>query len=386
MTNQTPLTRNRTRLLAFIILIISGCFSETNAQIKFNSEKVRQLFQLLPETNKKEIEKKSASATGTFITDVIISGEKQSIVYRFNQYKELDHLGIFLIHNTIRTNNLSEVFDYIERAFLGSFIQKEKSLLSGEITEKKLEVLYNGGPLNRTNSFSVAPKISINQNTPLKINTSEQHFVLEWKLENSNFFSIKIPNNYQAITEKTKDELEKELLRKLKSTTRGNTEKTRPTIGQLKLTSQNVYLLPGEIYSTTPELSSNKYFSVNDSVYPVFNSKSYKESIRNLFLNMVPTTITLKITQKLYGGVDERFNLNLNAFLASFTPDYKLYFGWQNDDRDNLKASLFISSKTYNFNHLLVITANSKSIFRKNGEAEGMFLTYIPRENPKLTQ
>lgn len=387
MINQPQIVRKIIQLVAFILLVaINGCITEVKAQVKFNSEKVRQLFQLLPEATKNEIERQSALSPGTFQTDCNISGEKQSIVYRFNQYRELDHLGVYLIHNNIRTNNLNEVFDYVERAFLASYIQKEKLLLSNEISEKKLEVLYNGGPLNRSNSYSVAPKISVNPNTPLKISTTGQHFVLEWKLDNSNFFSVKIPNNYQAITEKTKDELEKDLLRKLKSTNRGNFEKARPTISQLKLTSPNIYLLPGEIYSTTPELSSNKYFSVNDSVFPVFNSKSYKESIRNLFLNMVPTTITLKVTLKLYGGVDERFSMSLNAFLATFSSDYKLYFGWQNDDRENLKASLFISSKYYNFNHLLVITANSKSIFRKNGEAEGLLLTYIPRENPKLTQ
>ena len=157
--------------------------------------------------------------------------------------------------------------------------------------------------------------------------------------------------------------------------------KARPSRNQLKLKTQDIYLYQGEIYSTTPELSSSKYFYVKDSIYPVYSNKYYKESTRNLFLNLVPTSVKLNITQKLYGGIDEKLWLNLNTFFSNFSSDYNIFFGWQNDDKDNMKASVFISSKVYNYNHLLVVTTNVKTIFKNNGEVDGLFFAYIPRES-----
>jgi len=172
------------------------------------------------------------------------------------------------------------------------------------------------------------------------------------------------------------------LMQKVMNSMNVNIEKYRPQKSQLKFISDNIYLLPGEIYSTTPELSSAKYFHVKDSIYPVFDQNQYKESIRNLFLNLLTSKTILNITQKMYGGSDEKFKININHFYANFSKDFNIYFGWQNDDRENLKASIFLSHKIYNYNHLFVITTNTKSIFKKNSEINGILLTYIPREKP----
>lgn len=383
-TNLTPYYLIR-YIAAFIFILISAnVFSSgVNAQLKFNSEVVKQIFQMIPEAQKSEIERKSTSNQGTHYLEANLSGEKRTVIYRYNKYNELEHIGLYLVNANQNTKSISEVFDYVERAFLVSFLLKEKSLLNQEIREKKIEVLYNGGSLNRQNTLSVLPKISINQNTALSIKTNPKFFHLEWMLENSNTLSVKIPNNYSLITGKTKDELERDLLREIKSSKGGNVIRMKPSKNELKPISQNIYLLQGEIYSTTPELSSSKYFMINDSIYPVFNIKYYKESVRNLFLNLVSTTLHLSMTQKLYGGNDEKLKPNVNTFLSRFNEDHDLYFGWQNDDKDNLKASVFISNKIYNYNHLLVITTNTKTIFRKNGEIDGLFFSYIPREIDK---
>jgi hypothetical protein len=82
----------------------------------------------------------------------------------------------------------------------------------------------------------------------------------------------------------------------------------------------------------------------------------------------------------MYGGTNEKFTANINNLYANFTDDYNIYFGWQNDNKQNLKASVFFSHKIYNYNHLLIITPEYKTIFKKDGEVEGIFMTFIPRE------
>jgi len=82
----------------------------------------------------------------------------------------------------------------------------------------------------------------------------------------------------------------------------------------------------------------------------------------------------------MYGGTDEKISTNINNLYANFTADYNIYFGWQNDKKENLKASILFCHKTYNYNHLLVIKPEYKTVFKNDGEVEGIFMTYIPRE------
>lgn len=374
--------RNYQTIVLLVFIWMTGVSLNAYSQMRFNSERLKQIFGMLPDGYKREIEAKCNSNQGIFIIDAKLIEDKSNLVFRINQYHELDHLGFDLI-NSQNLANISEVCDYLERAFLVSALIKEKYLLSEEVTKKNIVVLYNGNSLNQQNALTVLPTIEIDKKTPLQIRFDSNFFLIKWALQSLNTLEVRIPNNYSLITEKTKDELERDLLRKFKFSKEGKADTKRPSKNQLKPYAANIYLFPGEIYSTTPELSSSKYFALNDSIYPVFSNRYYKESIRNLFLNMISTPVMLNITQKLYGGNDEEFRLNVNNFLQNFSSDHKVYFGWQNVDKDNLKASIFISNTVYNYNHLLVISANAKAVFRKNGEVNGMFFAYVPKENLK---
>jgi hypothetical protein len=370
------------KLLVLLVVSIFGTSSSIGAELKFNSSRIKQVYEMIPETYRKEIELKGLSnVAGSHLLNVTLFGEKRKLICRYNKYNELDHLGLYLIDEGQNVTNIREVFDYIERAFLVSVLKQEKYLLNQEVDENSIEVLFNGSSLPKQNIMSYNPKISIDQDTPLNIKHDSKFFAFHWQLDKSNTLTVRIPNNYSLITEKTKDELEKDLLREIKFSKGVEISKARPSRNQLKLQTQDVYLYQGEIYSTTPELSSSKYFHINDSIYPVFSNRYYKESTRNLFLNLLPISVKLNITQKMYGGIDEKFRLNLNTFFSNFLSDYNIYFGWQNDDKENMKASVFISSKVYNYNHLLVVTTNAKTIFKNNGEVDGLFFAYIPRES-----
>ena len=370
------------KLIVLLVVLIFDTSIGISAELKFNSSRIKQVYEMIPEAYRKEIELKGLSnVAGSHLLNVTLFGEKRMLICRYNQYNELDHLGLYLIDEGRNVMNIREVFDYVERAFLVSVLTQEKYLLNQAVNENNIEVLFNGSSLPKQNIMSFNPKISIDQNTPLNIKQDSKFFAFHWLLDKPNTLSIRIPNNYSLITEKTKDELEKDLLREMKFSKGVEISKARPSRNQLKLKTQDIYLYQGEIYSTTPELSSSKYFYVNDSIYPVFSNRYYKESIRNLFLNLIPTSLKLNLTQKLYGGIDEKFRLNLNTFFGNFSSDYNLYFGWQNDDKDNMKASVFISSKVYNYNHLLVVTTNAETIFKNHGEVDGLFFAYIPRES-----
>jgi hypothetical protein len=364
-------------LIIFLGILVTSFTTE--AQFCFSSAKLHTVFELLPGEYKKEIEAKGSSVVGTFFLDVNLLGIQRKLVYRFNNFHELDHLGLYLIDNKHDVASLREVFDYLERAFLVSALLNESHPLAQEIADKKIAVLYNGCSLKEQNCLTMMPKVSINKDTPLKISYDRNFFLIIWLLDSTNKFEVKIPNVYSLITEKTKDELEKELSQKLKSSIEGNFVLKIPSKSHLIPYFDNIYLFQGESYSNKPELSSNKFFIINDSIYPVFNSTSYKESIQNLFLNVLPSQLKLNLTQKLYGGSDEKIRINLNSFFNNFSSDFIIYFGWQSENKLSLKLSVFISNSVFNYIHLLVVTTNSNTIFKKNGEVEGVFFSYIPK-------
>lgn len=366
------------KILALVILIC-GYINLALGQVNFSSEIVKEIYLQLPESTRYQINTAEHKQC-TNIYTLRLSGRSEEISVRYNSHNELEHIGLNLIDDKQKLPEIKEVFDFIERAFLHSIMSGEEYLLKNETEKFGIEVLYNGSSIRPKNTLMVVPNIDINKQTPLEIKYNSETFQVKWALENKNELTLRIPNDYFLITGEKKDELEMNLLRKISESKDSQVDKLRPHKSELNLVNQSLFCMPGNIYSTTPELSSNKYFIINDSIYPVFDINYYKESVRNLFLNILPSKTKLNITLKMYGGKDEKIKLNINNFYTNFAKDYNIYFGWQNDNKDNLKASIFFKHKIYNYNHLLVVTTNIKSIFGKNCEIDGILISYIPQE------
>jgi hypothetical protein len=372
--------KNPLKILTLTALFISCITQGLLGQMKFVSNKVIEVYSILPISAKELLQSADAKENGVIIFKTNIDGQTVELNARYNNYKELEHIGIFLFKENESLFEIREVLDYIERSFLNSAVVKEEYFLEKEVIKDDIELKFNGARISPQNKHTFHTILNLVNSAELNIKYNSDAFLIGWKTDQNATFSIKIPNNYSVITGQTKDELEKNLLRKVKDSKNIKLDKNSPLKSQLKLVSDNIYCLPGEIYSTTPELSSTMYFLVSDKIVPVFDRTHYKESIRNLFLNLVNSTVKLKLVQKMYGGIDEKFTININIFNANFTDDFNIYFGWQNNDKENLKASIFFSHKIYNYNHLLIITTDNKSIFKKDAEIDGILITYIPRE------
>lgn len=372
--------KNLFKILLLNLLFIHFNIEVLSAQTSFVSNKVKEVFSLLPQQAKEQVQSGVPQKKGVIFYKININGQLLETDVRYNEFKEIEHIGLLVFKDDKSFADIREVLDYIERSFLISALKKEGYFLENEVKIDDIKVEFNGLAINSQNNPNVLTEISKGNISKLNLKFNSDAFMIEWKFNQNNTFSIKIPNNYSVITGQTKDELEKNLLRKIKNSKNVNVEKTTPVKSQLKLVNGNLYCLPGQIYSTTPELSSTKYFQVTAAIVPVFDKIHYRESIRNLFLNLLSTSVKLNLEQKMYGGTNEKFTANINNLYANFTDDYNIYFGWQNDNKQNLKASVFFSHKIYNYNHLLIITPEYKTIFKKDGEVEGIFMTFIPRE------
>jgi hypothetical protein len=200
-----------TILLSLFMIIFSA-----EAQVHFSSERIKEIYEMLPDQSKKEIQNKVPVSPANYYFEVNKNGNKNKIIYRFNEFKELEQLGLYIINDSLQTTSIHEVVDFIERVFLVSFLQEDKVSLIREINAKKMEVLFNGYLINENSKNSDIASFTIRPDTPFRLKYDSKLFTFQWNLNSSNVLMVKIPNNYSLITEKTKDELEKDLLRKLK--------------------------------------------------------------------------------------------------------------------------------------------------------------------------
>lgn len=367
-------------ILTLIALFLFSATLDILGQLNFVSQKVKEVYLTLPVAAKEYLLSNESKKNESIVFKLNFDDQKIELNARFNDYKELEHIGIFLFKENENLSEIREVLDFTERSILISVLSKEKYFLENQLLKENIQLIYNGTKIGQQNKLPSQTAFNVLNNSQLNIKYNSDAFLIGWQTEQNSTLWIEIPNNYSFITDQTKDELEKNLLRQIKHFKRVKIDKNTPQKSQLKKVTDNIYCLPGQIYSTTPELSSEKYFYVTDKITPVFDKLYYSESVRNLFQNLIISDIKLKLFHKMYGGVDEIFDVKVNHFSANFTDDFDIYFGWQNDVKENLKASIFYIHKIYNYNHLLIITSDHKSIFKKEATIDGIFIAYIPRE------
>lgn len=366
------------KLLYILFIFLVSPIQYSGATPGFNSQRIKELYLCLPGSARKAIDQKvNQNARGNFQVEIKIEGISRNIHYRINKYNELDHVGIYLFIDSVKAVQIKEVYDYIEREFLVSFISGDSSPLIRDVRFRKVEVIYSNNEQIKKGNIFQAPA----PGSALKVYYNSEWFQFQWSLPLSGSLRIRIPNDYSLITEKTKDELENELLREMISAPGDKLSLQRPEKENLKPYFLNLFITERESFPNVEELSNEKYFFVRDSVYPVFNNRYVKESVSNLFQNIIPTKLNIEITQILYGGGNKVYQSNINNFLNHFSQFHMLYFGWQNLRRETLKATLIISSKVYNYNHMLEISATSKSFFENKGEIKGTLYAFIPKEN-----
>ncbi len=372
--------KNPFRILVMIVLLIIANSHNLFAQIAFVSENIKQVYSNLPQSIKEQVLSAEKQIRKASYHKLNFKGEHVEIVVRYNNYNEIEHIGLFVFDENNGFSDMREVLDFTERLLLISALSGNENFISEEYIKDSIVVNLNGTKVKLRDKQAIIQHLGTNKTSEFNIRRNSEAFMLSWKLAYNKVFTIKIPNNYSVITGQTKDELEKNLLRKIKSSKTISIDKTLPVKSQLSLINGSIYKLLGQIYSTTPELTSTKYYQVTSEIVPVFEKAHYKESISNLFLNLINSSLRLKMVHKMYGGTDEKYVLKINNLYSNFANDFDICFGWQNDNRENLKASIFFSHKTYNYNHLLVINTSVNTVFKKDGEIDGIFMTFIPRE------
>lgn len=380
------LSTNNIPLLAKNLYLMNDSFdniSQKHNNLSFSSNKLSNIYKLLPETTQIKLKEKNWTDSNTFfIKDDNISN-RYSIVFKTNGYGELTHIGLNIFSVELTESSYSQVFEYIEMELLTYFLLPSDEKIKERMNNNNVELKLNGNILNTKDL--ITSYLTFDKDTHFKLNSNSKHFVATWKLNNANLITMEFPNDYTIITGKQKDEIEKEILRGLKQY-KYNSEKVttnQKTIINEQVNCDSIYVVSGNIYNESPDISSDSYFYACDSTTIVFDTLHYKESFSNLFLNLVPTHINFQIKHKLYGHSEDNYKININDFFDYFSKNYKFFVGWSSDDKEKLNASIFIYNVPFNYVHLLVVETKIDDLANDNGTIDGTLYTFIRKDNVK---
>lgn len=348
----------------------------------FNSQAIMRLFEKLPETVRNKLSVHEHRISETVIIDASMICDNTNIIARYNDHSELIHLGLHIINESSENNYSLRIKNYIERLLLTCCLIDNTDAILFHLQNENAQIIINEKPLADFiihNAFCSV--ISFDTNTPVSIEKSPDGFIVTFSPDHFNHISIKTSGDIFTITGMDKYELENALVRDMLNLPKGQTVHVNNSSTSLYRHNNRVSMRHGLVYYGIAGISSNQFFYRNRTSVPVFDRTYLYESVSNLFLNIIESTINLQITHRLYGNRQANYLVNINDFLSNFGESYTIYFGWQNRESDNLTASVFIYNNIFNYSHMLIVGFNSEDIFKDHATIQATFYTYTPHGN-----
>lgn len=295
-----------------------------------------------------------------------------SYVYHINK-GVIDHVGLSLFHDEIKSVAKTPVLDFLERYFLTLQHPGDKTveyLLRSDRFRFLIGNMQTIKTLNDSDAFSY--------------NYAMRLYHASWKRNGRDIFSVAFPKDYQLISGENKIEAEKLLERDVENTTFAVGQ---PMIDKHQLVASpqaGFYTLPGETYEIA-KITSNLYFT-GDSIkgYRLINDLSHAdESAANLMLSLyTPGDYTLNINQALYGYKRKTFSVPLRQWIAFCQQhDCQLYFGVESREKTAIDAAVFAVNSKMGYVHIMTAKIPLTVIDNGKGEIEARLDCYVPTSN-----
>ena len=330
------------RTVIFIVVGVMAVMSAM-AQSKFRTMELKRLATVLTlDVNQLPEGYSHPKALGSNLT---VHQDKQVI----------DHIGLYLFSDQLRTSSSSPIFEFLERYFLQL---------------KYPPIVKSSANMIRDDNFrfiqgSIATIDRLRQTDDFSFSTDNHRYTATWQRNGQVLLSVSFPVEYELISGENKIEAEENLLADiLKTTVKQRKDDARRNDSYInKSFSNRLYYQQGQL---------------------ILDSKHPAESLANLMLSTnAQGDYTLQMTQVSYGFKKKVFQVPLRQWIA-FCQDNgcQLYFGI-----DDIKANGEISAvviavnETENYNHVLTISLSSKAIDARQGIIEARLFPYVPTHN-----
>lgn len=366
-------------LLVFLTTVVNSSASEP----AFTFAGLRAVYELLPTKMQTQFNEKDIVPSGVYFLDAGSLIKDKQIVFRINQYKEVSHIGLQLFSGLTTNTNEQVVFDYLERKLLFILLSNSSSDILNLMDQENLAFYVNNRVVNDDLKRSIQTHFSSISNASFTLYNTQDSFSAKWSIGPLNYIEFRFPNNFITISGMDKYELEQHLMSELQNLPEGRAMVIDLPKSDLTPYKDEMFVLRGGTYKNVDDISADYFLLFSNQVKPVYDDRFILESASNLFLNIVPSNIRLNINHKQYGDKHQSCLVNINDFLSFFRDDYSLYFGWQNKDLNNLKASVFIYNSYFDYSHTLIISFQHADIFVDQRVLQTEFYSYTPHNNLK---
>jgi len=319
----------------------------------------------------------------------IIKGK--ALIVTYNQKQEVNHLGISLFSDETKKLINFPVCNFIERIMLELVLEKTIEETKQTLDRFNIRLTKNGveyGGLSFTSLSDVLAEIRNPVKFSLQKNPTQFEFAAVWEFNEDDQFVVTFPAVRDLIfgtDKKESDELLSSMLFEERNPCGNEENLTSEEISDNDLDydeTKDIFTKKGTEF-TLQFINSNTYYKKEgDSFELLFSEDFPEESLSNLIIkDMGALNHTLHITHRMYGHFSPAFDIPLHKFLCIFRDDHDIFTAASLADPTELKLTVILNSKDYNYVHLLLITTSIENIFKEDGVLNANFYSNIPQQS-----
>lgn len=268
----------------------------------------------------------------------------------------VEHIGLLLFSDDIRSVGNSPIFDFLERYFL--LLKYPPSVKTANLMMRDDQFQFLNGSLNTIDDLRPTDGFSYNYD--------KHRYTATWNRDGQTLLSVSFPVEYELISGENKIEAEENLQRAVrKAVVRKQQDNRQQNDTYLDFFSNRLYFVGGQL--------------IADRLHPA-------ETAANMMLSTnTPGNYSLNITQISYGFKRKVFDVPLRQWIAFCQNNgCELYYGVENvEASDNVRSVVLAVNESENYNHVLTVTIPADIIDHQQGTLEARLYPYVPMHNVK---
>lgn len=268
----------------------------------------------------------------------------------------IDHIGLYLFTEELRSMGKSPIFDFLERYFLQLKYPPHIKSMQNMIRDDQF--IFLNGSLESVDNILLTDGFSFSYDN--------HRYLATWNRKDSTLLSVSFPVEYELISGENKIEAEDNLINDVRSTNVAIPE-GEPLIKKDHYLSENI---------------TNKLYLQNGML--VASAQHPAESVANMMLSLqAEGDYQISITQISYGFKKKVFEVPLRQWIAfCLSHGCELYFGVEKiSDDGNFECVVMAVNAAENYNHVMTVLVPSDILEAKSGKIQARLYPYVPTHN-----
>lgn len=322
-------------------------------------------------------------------TQTIKAKDGQIIEVRKSKHNVIEHIGIPLFNDQMRTLMPSPVYDFLEFAVLNIKYKVNPN------------TLYLSKVIFKKGNWNTLMNSQLTQSDCSIVNQDDRMYIVNWKFDEKDIATIGIPIEYELLNNDNRRNIEKSYILQLESCSAidkyeeisENNLKIYGTEGLFVIEgnshilpelNQNVYYVLKTIYEKTDTVKNNKRMDVYlEAVLPtiLIDKEHPSESLANLMLGNDPGIPNVQLAMDFHLSDYHRHQVVIPIKqLKTFCEEQgdQIFFASSGIVKGIARGMLFIHNSAKGYNHLLRIGIPLDQITSPQPVVEAAVYLFIP--------